>query len=79
LVCERVGPGSSSSVGYPDEEAMGGEYMRVLDTSSKTGSRDHEEQATSVIIADASFSCPFVHQTPSALLYKLPTVGLPLH
>lgn len=33
MVCERVGPGSSSSIGYPDEEAMGGEYMRVLDTS----------------------------------------------
>lgn len=31
LVCEGVGSGSSSSIECPDKEAMGGEYMRVLD------------------------------------------------
>lgn len=30
-VCEGVGSGSSSSIEYPDKEAMGGEYMRVFD------------------------------------------------
>jgi hypothetical protein len=46
---------------------------------SKTGSRDREEQATSVIIADASFSYSFLHQTPATLLCRLPILEFALH
>lgn len=89
FVCEGGGSASSSSIECPDKEAMGGEYMRLLDAlpslrgacsmyqRQAPGTMENKQRPSSLRIP--LFAYPFLRQTPSTVLCRLPVVDFPLH